>query len=129
MFLVLSCLLSFSYTPLPGVLGDTNLVKTLGFAAESLQGQAIAYLILRKGMEPEDVQRSLGTPSIEYSACGHTTYVYQTYHLQLWFESDCPRKLVVSSWQGKEETSIIWASNPSLPCYRHKLVRVRYCPL
>jgi outer membrane protein assembly factor BamE (lipoprotein component of BamABCDE complex) len=118
----LACCLSF---PPPECLTRNNIIHIVSSAVQVTKGQVLAYLFITKGMPKEDVREILGVPSIEYSACGHTTYLYLDYHLQLWFENDCPKRKVVQEWQGKKETYIEWADNPSHPRYKDRLTK--YC--
>ena len=101
-----------------------SLLADKGRAAERLR-PLLAALFLEKGMSREDVRGNLGIPSLEYSACGHTTYLYDKYRLQLWFESDCPRRVVQIPGFDKPQAIIMWAANPQSPVYRHRLIRAQ----
>jgi hypothetical protein len=124
--------LSWTLFLLPAQVTDaadpSDLPEALDSCVATAKGEVLSSLFLRKGMPKEEVLTTLGAPTIKYSACGHTTYIYCDYHLQLWFEKDCPRRSVIWLWQGKEESSVVWAGNPTLPRYKDRLVRVEYCP-
>jgi hypothetical protein len=94
---------------------------------EAVKVNAAALLDLRNGVTREQVRRILGEPTFEHSLAGHCSLVYCNYHLQFWFENDCPRKMIETEWMGKKESAFAWAANPAF--YKYRLVKVQLCRL